>query len=375
MAEPVRVLMISKACYVAAYRRKLEELAALPDLDLTLVVPPYWLQHGRRALLEPGNTAGYRMIVRNPVMNGHFHLHFYPRLDEIMDEVRPHLVHIDEEPYDLVTFHALRTAQRRGARTVFFTWQNLRRRLPPPFSWLLSYVLNRAGGALAGNAEAQVILRERGYRGPIALVPQFGVDESVFTPNTSEGGWPASPLRIGYAGRFVPEKGLPVLLRAVAGLREPWRLSLVGDGPERANLEQEARSLGIAAQVELRSPLPSTAMPGFYRSLDVVVLPSLTRPNWKEQFGRVLTEAMACGVPPVGSASGEIPNVIGDAGLIFPEGDANALRDRLQQLARQPELRTRLGELGRQRVLARYTQRRIAEQTYGFYHHILSQSP
>jgi glycosyltransferase involved in cell wall biosynthesis len=224
--------MISKACYVAAYRRKLEELAALPDLDLTLVVPPYWSQNGRRAPLEPGHTDGYRMIVRNPVLNGHFHLHFYPGLGDILDDVRPDLVHIDEEPYDLVTFHALRASKRRGARTLFFTWQNLHRTLPPPFRWFLSHVLHNADGALAGNAEAQTILGNRGYRGPVDVIPQFGVDETVFSPLSEEERGEPEMLRIGYAGRLVPEKGVSVLLRAVAGLPEPCRLAIVGDGPE-----------------------------------------------------------------------------------------------------------------------------------------------
>ena len=74
--------------------------------------------------------------------------------------------------------------------------------------------------------------------------------------------------------------------------------------------------------------MPSTEVPAVLRALDVLVLPSLTTPSWKEQFGRVLQEAMACAIPVVGSDSGEIPHVIGDAGLVTPEGDAAALRRR-----------------------------------------------
>jgi len=111
-------------------------------------------------------------------------------------------------------------------------------------------------------------------------------------------------------------------------------------------------------------------MPSYYNRLDVLVLPSLTRPNWKEQFGRVLIEAMACGVPVVGSDCGEIPNVIGQAGLIFPEGDADELRARLERLMGDPYLRMRLARLGRERVLARYTQARIAAETCEVYRHL-----
>src|SRR5205823_2705426 len=115
------------------------------------------------------------------------------------------------EPYDLVTFHGLQQAERVGARVVFFTWQNLQRRLPPPFTLFQHAVFRKAAGALAGNAEAAGILRARGWRGPTELLPQFGVDESVFAPaqfkRPDDG-----VLRIGYAGRLVPEKGLPTLL-------------------------------------------------------------------------------------------------------------------------------------------------------------------
>src|SRR5207248_917934 len=127
--------------------------------------------------------------------------------------------------YDLVTWHGARLARRSGARVVFFTWQNLRRRLPPPFTLFQQTVFSTASGALAGNPEACDILRERGWRGPTVLLPQFGVDESAFTPSPEPR--PADrPFTIGYAGRLAPEKGLPTLLDAVTGLAGDWRLVL-----------------------------------------------------------------------------------------------------------------------------------------------------
>jgi glycosyltransferase involved in cell wall biosynthesis len=117
--------------------------------------------------------------------------------------------------------------------------------------------------------------------------------------------------------------------------------------------------------------MPSTQTVDYYRSLDVLVLPSRSRSNWKEQFGRVLVDAMACGVPVVGSTCGEIPNVIGDAGLIFPEGDAALLRDHLRALQNDPSLRRDLAQRGRQRVLDRFTQGQIARQTYEVYQNVM----
>ena len=121
--------------------------------------------------------------------------------------------------------------------------------------------------------------------------------------------------------------------------------------------------MGIGERVDFLGQRASTQMPDVYPTFDVLVLPSLTRPNWKEQFGRVLIEAMACGVPVIGSDSGEIPNVIGDAGLIFPEGDIDALRDSIASLLADPGRRARYAEAGRQRVLAEFTQAQIAAAT------------
>jgi glycosyltransferase involved in cell wall biosynthesis len=93
------------------------------------------------------------------------------------------------------------------------------------------------------------------------------------------------------------------------------------------------------------------------------VLPSLTRRNWKEQFGRVLVEAMACGVPVIGSDSGAIPEVIGEAGLIVPEGDIQALADALRAIMWDVGVQRKLGKMGRERVLERFTQKEIAART------------
>jgi glycosyltransferase involved in cell wall biosynthesis len=161
-----------------------------------------------------------------------------------------------------------------------------------------------------------------------------------------------------------------LLLAATVGLGADWRLSIAGDGPARTELEAAARAAGIAERVRFTSWLPGSALPDFYRSLDALVLPSRSTPSWTEQFGRVLVEAMACGVACVGADSGEIPRVLGEAGLTFPEGDVAALRARLAELAAQPALTARLGEAGRQRVLAHFTMERIASQTADVYREV-----
>src|SRR5262249_44967029 len=158
-----------------------------------------------------------------------------------------------------------------------------------------------------------------------------GVDPALFYRRpvgpaaAAAGAAGARPFRVGFVGRLRPEKGAHLLVDAVSRLGGGARLDLLGWGPEEARLRAQAAALGIGERLTVHGALPSERVPEFLSRLDVLALPSLTYPNWKEQFGRALTEAMACEVPVVGSDSGEIARVIGDAGLVFPEGDATAL--------------------------------------------------
>ncbi len=366
----MRVVMISKALVVGTYRQKLAAMAAQPDVDLTVVVPPYWREGRDRIALEPAETSRYRLVVTPMALNGSYHTHFYPHLTRILADTRPDLVHIDEEPYNLATFLALRSARRIGARTLFYTWQNLQRRYPPPFRWFERYIYQNTDGAIAGNHAATQVLRAKGYRSPLAVIPQFGVDPVVFAPAAARAE-SRHPFAIGFAGRLVEEKGLHVLADALTQLQGDWEMRYYGDGPLAPSLQARFQALGLAERVRWQARLPSAEMPAVYASLDAVVLPSLTRPNWMEQFGRVLIEAMSCGIPVIGSNSGEIPHVIGDAGLVVPEGDATALAAALARLRDDPALSADLSRRGRARVMANYTQEQIARETVAFYRQIL----
>ncbi len=366
----MKVVMLSKACIVGAYQRKLEELAKLPGIDLTVLVPPSWRDDRGEQKLERVFTDGYELREIPIAFNGRFHLHFYPSLAKQLKNLQPDLLHIDEEPYNFATRHALGLARRRNIPACFFTWQNLERRYPPPFRWWEQYNYQHANYAIAGNHAATEVLSRKGYQGPVRIIPQFGVDPDLFSPSADP--HPDRPFTIGYAGGFIAAKGLDTLFKACARLSGDWRLRLVGSGDQEQGLRSLAGQLNIDKRVIWSGKIPSTSMPDFYRSLDALVLPSRTQHNWVEQFGRVLIEAMACGIPVIGSNSGEIPHVIGDAGLVFPEGEDEVLAIRLRQLMDEAELHASLNQMGRQRVLERYTQAHIAQETYKVYQKMLA---
>jgi glycosyltransferase involved in cell wall biosynthesis len=363
----VKVLIVSKILLVAAYRDKLDEIAARPEVErLVVVTPPAWHEPGGRTLtFEPSDgPRAYDLRVEPIRFNGSYHLFYWPALGHVLRDVQPDLVHLDEEPYNLATAHGTWLAGRYGARSLFFTWQNLYRRYPPPFGWLEQRVFRDSVFGIAGSTEALQVLRTKGFSGPASVIPQFGVDPDLFMP-----GPPPSddPPVIGFIARLVEEKGILVLLAALATLPGRWRLHVLGTGPLEAVARRRAAQLGLHERITWERGVPSTLIPARLQTFSVLVQPSLTRKNWKEQFGRAIMEAMACGIAVVGSASASIPTVLGDAGLMVPEGDAPALRDAIARLLADRRLREDLGQRGRARVLSCFTNAQIAEQTVSVY--------
>lgn len=300
---------------------------------------------------------------------------FYPwKLWPLLHSLRPDLIQVDEEPPSLALLEVLLLKLWLRCPVLFFSWENLPIRYRWPFSAIRRFNLRQADGAIVGTQEAGQRLRESGFSGPIAVIPQLGVDPERFYPYRNDSLRQKLGLHtftIGYIGRFVPEKGLWVLLDALSFLEGDWQCLLVGEGRIREEWLYQAQRRGVRERVVWISTVPHTEVPQYLNAMDVVVLPSLTTPRWKEQFGHVLIEAMACSVPVIGSDSGAIPEVIGDAGLIVPEGNPLALAQAINVLRSSESRRTILGQRGRERVLAFYTNERICHQTLAFWQEVL----
>ena len=198
-------------------------------------------------------------------------------------------------------------------------------------------VFRAAGAFYPCCSGAAAVLRARGYRGHIDVVP-LGVDDVLFDVRPHGD-------RIGFVGRLVPEKGVAELSRYGS------RALAVGDGP----LADQLRAAGV----EVRRARSASHLASSLAEMAVLVAPSRTTPRWREQFGRMVVEAMAAGVPVVATDSGSLPEVIGDAGRIVPEHDSVALHRAIAAVLDDP---ADLGERGRRRARERYTWDQVAAQ-------------
>jgi glycosyltransferase involved in cell wall biosynthesis/SAM-dependent methyltransferase len=362
----MKVLVIWKALVSEAYHKRFIELAKIKDVELTLVTPTKW----NNTRIEKKYCSEYKTISRRIILNGFNHLHWYPALAKIIREVRPDILHIEEEHYSIVTYQAIRLAKKYNVRCLFVSLQNIYKTYPFPFSWMEGYNIRNADYAVAVSDEIRNVLIRKGLSKEKCPVIPYGVDHLVYRAMESQklkSKLGLDSFTIGYIGRLVKEKGIIDLIKAVSSINNNFILLLVGSGKLRYKIKKEGRRLGISEQIRFIDNIPSSQIPNYLNCMDCLVLPSLTTEKWKEQFGRVLIEAMSCEVPVIGSDSGEIQNVIGDCGLIFKEGDVDDLSSNLEMLINNIDLRIDLAKKGRQRVLNNFTQEIVAKETYKVY--------
>ena len=368
MNRPQRVLFIAGYTRPAEHH-KVERLADAEDVEIRHLLGP---TGGRSSGVYPSanGRGSYVIHVGNRILGrpDDPHRAFGWPPDYSLTGFKPDLIHYEGELESLGAAEvvALRWLLARKAKLILNAWQNILRPRRRLVRLIIDMNLAGADQVLCANQEAGVVLRSQGYRGRISVLPIMGVDTRSFYPRDTAALRREMGLAgfvVGYAGRLVPEKGIDTLLQAAARVEPMPSVLLLGDGPEKPHLDRLATELGFGLRCRFLSGLPHEAMPDYLNALDVLVLPSRTTALWKEQLGRVLLETMACAVSVVGSDSGAIPEVIGDAGRVFPEGNVAALTEIIQELAISPERRANLGERGYHRATEIYSVDALAVQT------------
>lgn len=350
-----RVLIISHPCVLAVNQLPYAALLAR-GWEPFLVVPARWRHEHAQGLVAPERLAELdgRVAGRRVAFPGAVQRHLYvTSVAGVLRAARPDVAFVEAELTSVAAAQWGWALHRAGIPFGVQAAENLPREFPLPARVIRRWVDRHAAFAAARSPAAARLVAERRPALPAPLVPHH-VPSAGVTRVEREG----RPFTVGYAGRLVPEKGLDTLADAVAAMSDA-RLRLIGNG-EMLGALQARRERG--EPIEISTGVRHEDMASAYGDLDVLVLPSLTTPTWTEQFGRVLVEALACGVPVVGSSSGEIPWVIESTGggLVVPEGDAIALRAALERLQGDPDLRRSLAREGGRAARERFSVARVA---------------
>jgi glycosyltransferase involved in cell wall biosynthesis len=351
-------------------RAKLQALAGL-GVRVTAVTPDRWVsREGVPQSTRAGDDQGVNVVtvpVRGfPAEPGRL-VWNAKALRRLLMELKPDVVHIEEELWTQPAALGLRVARRLGVPGVLAIAESLPQRYSIGQRLQRKRSLRLAAGVIGANSLALALATKRRPAVPSAVIAQSGI---ATLPSIRREQHPE--LAIGFVGRLVPERGLDLLFRACVGLAGKWTLTVVGTGPSQEELEALAQRLGISARISWLGALPRQAVDEVWPRLDCLVLPNRTTERWVMTEGRAAIHAMANCVAVVGTNSGALPEIIGDAGRIVPEEDVASLTAALQDLYADRAECERLGAAGRRRVQEEFSDAAIARKMLAFWRRLMT---
>ncbi len=341
-----------------------------------MIVPEKWVEGGQEiTTMNRVINQKTSIVAIRTYLNMHGASYFYsPR--KLLKEIRqfkPDLIHIHEEPWSLSAFQTIliKKAINKESKIIIDSAAiNLYKK--PVFKNIEAFVTRNADLFFARNSECKQTLEMRGCNKPIYFLSN-GVDEDLFYPiNNDEEiqglkdkyNIPKDKKIIGFIGRMIPEKGIDLFVEAANNLikqgKRDFHFIMVGNGPAKEAVYENIRKENLSEFITILNKVPSQKMPDIMNIIDLLVLPSYSTPTWKEQFGRVLVEAMSCGKAVIGSESGGIPEVIGDLSYIFKERDANDLASKIMNVMGNHSALTQAQFYGRQRVNSLFSWKSIS---------------
>ncbi|MCR8632408.1 glycosyltransferase family 4 protein [Paenibacillus radicis (ex Xue et al. 2023)] len=374
----MKVLFISHSNVIKTYQHKISIISENADVEILLVVPKEYKENLNIIRGEALNN-NYKFKALNAVFgrSGRQHFHFYPKLFNVLLKFKPDIIHLEEEPRSLITALTIFLSKilRLKAKVIFYTalniktdWKerykiiNIRRHVYSICQW---YSFKHSDIGIAITDEAGKVLHDMGFAKQIEVISEnCGVNLEQYKRKKERKD--TKITRIGFVGRLEYLKGLHILLEAISKLEIPFQLTIIGGGDKEKYIKI-SKKLNLEKHIIWKDHVPHEMMCDVYENIDILVLPSITTKYVKEQFGRVLVEAMASGVPVIGSNSGGIPYVIGDAGLIFEENNVDELKECIEIISLKEGMWEILSEKGFARVKDNFTNYSIAQKLSKIY--------
>jgi glycosyltransferase involved in cell wall biosynthesis len=347
----IDLIVISHACF-AAINRNVYHLFLKEGVNLEIVVPKTLILASGERLAEPPQLEDpplhyLDLIGTNP------RTYRFALLQELLDQKQPRIILLDNDPVSRLAVQLGKWAKKNESRLICISNENMPLDIASAISrrgWkaipaavvkrmMLQRTKKLVETVFTINRDGERLFKQEGYRN-VRYMP-LGFDPVYFHPDPASGLRIREELRlrdkvVAYFGRLTPEKGIHILIRALAELREyAWQLMMDSFDPASSSYHSKIKQLleeaAIIDRVVFIHPT-HTQIAAYMNAADIIVTPSVTIPTWKEQYGRVAAEAMACGKRVVASNSGALPDLLGGHGFIFEEGNVQALKDILEQL-------------------------------------------
>lgn len=363
-----RVLIVSHDYAEAGLRRQLEAYARL--FDVRFVTP-----HRSTALVFADHRAKADSLTRVYPRLGLFGHQYWLRSTSLgLGEFRPDLVYVTYDPWSAIFFQVLAVVATHAPRAqivcgakknTYRRYPGVRGRVKDTFARI---GLGRTDHVIAASEMTADLYRQvHGVASEdISVAPRVGVDTKTFCPSPRH---PRNrPLIVGYCGRLAEHKGVTDLVQAVASARgrgAELELELLGAGELRESLMSRARS---QPWLRIRDAVPSDHVACFMQSIDLYVLPARVLDDHEEHDAHALLQALACGLPTIGTASGIIPEILNDPNdVVVAPNDSEALAIAIADLSNDPDRRDRLAIRGRHVAQERYSFERVAASYAGIF--------
>jgi glycosyltransferase involved in cell wall biosynthesis len=374
----ISFVVLWQSLVISTYRSMWRQLSLLPHWSVTMIGPDQFREGGMQDLKSAANDPRNPTLIELPVIRKHAQIVLFRGLTQALRGwlQKPQPVKIFfcfAEPYSVTAFmgylsfwiaRLLTPSNAEKPKFMLYGFQNIYKSFSFPMNFIQRLMFRVVDAIFVTGSDHESVLRKQGYQGPCIQLPMWFDPEIFYVSPTIQ----TKEIHVGFAGSLVPEKGILQLLQWIQ--KNPTavaqcNLSIVGQGPLKAQIEALVTSMNAEhINVQFLGPIPPHQMPDFYRSLDILVVPSLTASHWKEQFGRVIIEAQACGCLVIGSDSGEIPFVINDSSRIFPEGQfdifSKILTNNIAML--QGSERSSIKQTIATQAITRYSDRAVAEK-------------
>lgn len=367
----LRAVIIGHTYVVSANRGKLRRIADHPGIELTLLCPGFWDEpdFGKKPFEKEEKISSVVLSAKNV---GKARRWFFPtsQFHAAIKAIKPNIIQLEAEASSAIALQVSFLKYFHSFRFVLFAWENIQ---PRSFVHRITgkFTYRNISYLLAGNDGAQDVAKKMGYRNEISVIPQIGIDPECYEQSDSLDPWEGRKgVRIGYIGRLASHKGVDTLIEAMQKIPQGF-LTVVGDGSQKQALLQKVKNSGLTNQVHFTGGVKHEEVLPYLKALDMLVLPSVTTAGWKEQFGHIIIEAMASGIPVIGSDCGAIPDVIGDAGIVFRQKDTKGLVQSILSVAENQDRAKTLSEKGKQRVEMFFTNQVLADKTIEIWKRII----